>query len=249
MESAMAEDHEGAAAPVPNLALAIRRARIESAQHSEALAETRGGEIARLELLGEALKPVLAQVPSHIDLFDTGLTPGEKPRYFIDMLAFVEMARDRRTYRFLQDTRHGRVTVMESDKPDEIVEAATTYIARRLVEREHALASDQTIEQAARALADKRIAASGHAAAPVEAAVDASPRAIAAFSPNADTPLWRAENDDDSTAPPPPRRRGFLVAFALFLVQFLGSFVLCAMLIGAGYFLVMAGLRQWALHS
>jgi hypothetical protein len=39
------------------------------------------------------------------------------------------------------------------------VEAATAYIARRLVERERALASDQTIELAARALISRESAA------------------------------------------------------------------------------------------
>ena len=116
-------------------------------------------------MLAEALKPVLSQVPSGVDIFDAGVSSGERPRYFIDMLAFVEMGRDRRTYRFLQDTRHGRVTVLESDDISAVVEAATAYIARRLVERERALASDQTIELAARAL----IADEARSNAPVEA--------------------------------------------------------------------------------
>jgi hypothetical protein len=152
METTTSSRQDGGASVTPDLTLAIRRARVENAQHAEALAELRGGEIARLEMLAEALKPVLSQVPTGVDLFDAGLSTGERPRFFIDMLAFVEMARDRRTYRFLQDTRHGRVTVLESDEMNAIVEAATAYIARRLVERERALASDQTIELAARAL-------------------------------------------------------------------------------------------------
>ena len=78
-------------------------------------------------------------------MFDAGLVPGDKPRLFIDMLAFVEMARDRRTYRFLQDTRYGRITLIENDHLGPLVEAVTNYVARRLVEREKALASDQTL--------------------------------------------------------------------------------------------------------
>ncbi len=137
----------------PNLADAMRRARTQAAERSEVIAELRGAEQARLEMLAEAIRPVLAQVPDSIDFFDAGLVPGDRPRYFVDMLAFVEMGRDRRTYHFVQDTRHGRIVLAESDRIDTITEAVTAYVARRLVEREQALASDQTIEKAARAYA------------------------------------------------------------------------------------------------
>ncbi len=58
------------------------------------------------------------------------------------MIGFVEMAHDRRVYRFQQDTRHGRALIAESDRVERMVEAIAEYIARRLVERERALASD-----------------------------------------------------------------------------------------------------------
>ena len=88
------------------------------------------------------LSPILAQVPADCDLFDVALVPSEHPRLFIDMLGFVEMGRDRRLYRFLQDTRHGRLTICETEQLDKMVEAVTNYIAQRLIERERALASD-----------------------------------------------------------------------------------------------------------
>ena len=138
--------------PGVNLAQAVRRARSEGAARADVVAELRGAELARLEALEDALQPVLEQVPRHVDLFDVGIIPAERPRLFIDVIGFVEMGRDRKSYRFLQDTRHGRVTVVESEKIEAIVEAVTAYIARRLLEREKALASDMTIEQAARAL-------------------------------------------------------------------------------------------------
>jgi hypothetical protein len=220
--------------PVPNLALAIRRARIDVAQHSEAVAELRGAENARLEMLGEALKPVMAQVPSHIDLFDVGLTPGEKPRYFIDMLAFVEMGRDRRAYRFLQDTRHGRMTILESDKIDDVVEAVTAYVARRLVEREQALASDQTIEQAARTLVAKESAGPASAQTTVQAADSNTPLPVE----DATTPVGTTR-----------RRRSFFATALLFIIELMGSIILFATLAGLGYFLWTVGAHQWALWS
>jgi hypothetical protein len=142
-----------------NLADALRRARLENAERSAALSDLRAGEIARLEMLGDALTPVLAQVPRDCDIFDVGVAPTERPRLFIDQIGFVEMDRDRRTYRFLQDTRHGRVTLRESDSVDEIVDAITGYIAHRLIERERALAVDYASGGAAQALGVKISAA------------------------------------------------------------------------------------------
>ena len=135
-----------AAAPlehrIASLASALRRARIENAEHSSARIDVRAAEIARLEMLAEALEPVLAQLPKDCDLFDVAVAPGATPRMFVDQIGFVEMANDRRTYRFRQDTRHGRITLIESDRIGEIVGAVTDYIAHRLIEREKALAID-----------------------------------------------------------------------------------------------------------
>jgi len=129
---------------VPPLKAAVRRARVENAEQSEALDIVHGAEIARLEFLRDALVPILDEVPGDVDIFDVGISAGSHPRLFIDMIAFVEMGRDKRLYRFLQDTRHGRIVVAEHEKISVIVEAITTYIARRLVEREKVLATIET---------------------------------------------------------------------------------------------------------
>jgi len=129
-------------ARVASLAAALRKARIESAEHLGALADLRGAEIARLEILRDQLEPVLAQVPQDCDLFDVGVSPGERPRLFVDHIGFVEMSRDRRGYRFLQDTRHGRIVIAESERVETMIEAITAYMAHRLIEREQALAVD-----------------------------------------------------------------------------------------------------------
>src|ERR1700722_3889198 len=126
----------------PSLQQAVRRARVESAEQSEAVDDMRQAEIVRLELLAEAIRPILDQTPEGVELFDAGIVHGDRPRLFIDMISFVDLGHDRRTYRFFQDTRHGRVLIAESANVDRIVAAMTNYIARRLVEREQALASD-----------------------------------------------------------------------------------------------------------
>lgn len=126
----------------PNLKAAMRRVRIEAAAHSGAVDDLRRAEMARLELLEEAVRPVVEQAPKGVDLFDLGIARGEKPRLFLDMIAYADLGPDRRTYRFYQNTRHGRVLIAETARAERIVAAMTNYIARRLLEREEALESD-----------------------------------------------------------------------------------------------------------
>ena len=148
---------------VASLATALRRARLHNASRAEAISDIRGAEIVRLELLRDAIEPVLEQLPDGCDLFDVAISPGERPRLFIDQLGFIEIGRDGRGYRFLQDTRHGRIQICESEKSEAIVEAVTAYIAHRLIERDKALAFDfasgATAAEAARAAATSAVQA------------------------------------------------------------------------------------------
>ncbi|MFC5066734.1 hypothetical protein [Flaviflagellibacter deserti] len=127
---------------VPSLREALRRARAESAERSGVLVELRTVELARLDLLKEKLEPVFAQVPDEVDLFDAAILPGDPARLFVDVLGFVEMGRDKRTYRFFQDSRYGRKLIAETDSLPGMTQAITDYVARRMVEREKALISD-----------------------------------------------------------------------------------------------------------
>ncbi|MGL4810699.1 MAG: hypothetical protein ACRCXM_02895 [Beijerinckiaceae bacterium] len=127
----------------PDLLSAMRRARLEDAERTLVVSELRAAEIARLEQLRLALSPLFEQAGRTLVQFDHGLVASETPRLFIDMIAFVEMEHDRQTYLFVQDTREGPVTIQRSQKTDVIVEAVTNYVARRLIERERALASAQ----------------------------------------------------------------------------------------------------------
>jgi hypothetical protein len=130
-------------APEPSeLKEAVREARIEAAERSAVVVDLRDAEVARLELLDEALDPIFADVPSDVELFDRGVSRGDVPRLWVDVVAHVEMGRDKRQYRFVQETRYGRAIVAESYEIPEIKQAVTRYVARRLVERERALASD-----------------------------------------------------------------------------------------------------------
>jgi hypothetical protein len=129
-------------APLPSLREALRRARMASAEKSGVLVELRTAELARLDLLKDELQPLFAQVPQGVDLFDAAIMPGDPARLFIDVLGFVEMGRDKRTYQFFHDTRYGRNLIAETEDIAKITQAITDYVAHRIVEREKALVSD-----------------------------------------------------------------------------------------------------------
>jgi hypothetical protein len=118
---------------------ALRQARIEAADRTGVVVDLRDAEVARLEILNDALEPLFAQIPDRVDLFDRGISQGETPRLWIDVVAHVVMGRDKRIYRFVQDTRFGRIVIAESHEVIVIVDAVTDYVARRMIEREHAL--------------------------------------------------------------------------------------------------------------
>lgn len=127
---------------------ALRAARVEAAERTGVVVDLRDAEVARLEILNDALNPVFADVPGHVDLFDRAVSQGDTPRLWIDVVAHVAMGRDKRTYRFVQDTRFGRIVIAESHDVPVMVDAITQYVARRLVERERALVTATVIPTA-----------------------------------------------------------------------------------------------------
>jgi hypothetical protein len=125
----------------PRLKVAVRQARIEVAERTSVVVDLRDAEVARLEILNDALDPMFAEIPREVDLFDRGISRGDTPRLWLDAVAHVMMGRDKRVYRLVQDTSYGRRVLEESSEVAPMVEAVTTYVARRLVERERSLAA------------------------------------------------------------------------------------------------------------
>ena len=147
MSEAQSSGNDGAGQARPiRLRDALRQARIEAADRTGVVVDLRDAEVARLEILNDALDPLFAQVPDNVDLFDRGISQGETPRLWIDVVAHVLMGRDKRIYRFVQDTRYGRIVLAESHDVPVIVDAVTDYVARRMVEREQALSTTSTSE-------------------------------------------------------------------------------------------------------
>src|SRR5271154_7517142 len=109
------------------LKAAMHAARIEAAERTSVVVDLRDAEVARLELLNEALDPLFKEIPPEVDLFDRGISRGETPRLWIDAVTHVAMGRDKRGYRFLHDSRLGRHVLAESHDIPDIVQAVTTY--------------------------------------------------------------------------------------------------------------------------
>lgn len=184
-------------APAPRLKEAMRQARVEIAERTAVVVDLRNAEIARLELLNEALDPVFAEIPPDVELFDRGLVSGDPPRLWIDMIAHVVMGRDKRIYRFLQDTRYGQRVLAESGDIAEMAAAVTKYVARRLVERERLLEGDSAlIAQDELTAAARRAAVAGACSWP--SLSDCSPGP----GPCSSSPgSWRASSADECLTP------------------------------------------------
>ncbi len=142
--------------PASPLKEAVHQARVEAAERTSVVVDLRDAEWARLQILNEALDPLFADIPSDVDLFDRGVSRGETPRLWINAVAHVAMGRDTRLYRFLHDTRVGRRVLAESHEVADLVQAITTYVARRIVERQRALDEDpEFIQRVAKSVAER----------------------------------------------------------------------------------------------
>src|SRR3954451_16252240 len=121
---------------------ALRKARVDHAERTGVVVELHDAEVARLELLNEALDPLFEEIPPEVELFDRGISRGDVPRLWIDAIAHVAMGRDKRRYRFVQDPRYGWKVLPESGEIADIVKAVMHYVALRMIERDKALAAD-----------------------------------------------------------------------------------------------------------
>lgn len=168
-----------------DLRATIRAVKNDLADRDDVVVDLREMQRARLELLAEELKPVFAQVPTEDDRFDFAISSGAQPRLWIDAVAHVGMGRDRRTYRFVRDTRLGRVVLAETLDMKTVAERVTRYVAERIVERERVLDGEaepvrreEPVVAAARKAPLAPVTASGERAtqaAPVETSAVSQP--------------------------------------------------------------------------
>jgi len=151
---------------VRRLSDAVRRVRIAESERADAYADLHDGDRARLGLLVEELGGVFAELPDDEAFFICEIAGSTPPRLWIDPTSHVVMGRDRRTYRFLKETRLGRLVLNETDDVVSAADAITDYVAERVVERERTLEGDALVAKLRGAAAPSREAASE--AAPTE---------------------------------------------------------------------------------
>lgn len=123
---------------VRRLSAAILEVKTARADRDDVVHEIRDLQRARLDLLKQELQDVIEDVPED-ETFDFAVSSGTQPRLWIDAVAYVAIGRDRRTYRFLRDTRAGRVVLAESEDVQPVADAVTRYVAERIVERKRQL--------------------------------------------------------------------------------------------------------------
>lgn len=134
--------------PEGKLAHAIREVKNATADRDDVVVEMREAERMRLELLLQELRAVIEEVPADDPAFDFVISSGLQPRLWIDAVSHVSMGRDRRTYRFLRDTRLGRTVLAESAELKPVAERVTRYVAERIVERQRIVEGDRAPEAA-----------------------------------------------------------------------------------------------------
>lgn len=121
---------------------AIRKVQLGEVERSDVVVELQDTERARLDMLADELKDVFKEIPEDDDQFSLQIISGSTPRLWIDATSHVAVGGDRKTYRFLKDTRLGRVVILETANIDDMADCLTEYIAERVIEREKALEGD-----------------------------------------------------------------------------------------------------------
>lgn len=121
---------------------AVRAAKIAAADRNDGVVELKDADRARLEILSDELRDVFRAVPDDDPQWDFVISSGLQPRLWLDATAHVMMGHDRRTYRFVRDTRLGRIVMAESADAKIIAESVTNYIATRIVERQQMMEGD-----------------------------------------------------------------------------------------------------------
>lgn len=174
------------------LSQVVREVKIAAAERQDVVVDMKEADRARLELLAEELMPIFDEVPDENEQFDFVISSGLQPRLWIDAVAHVQMGPDRRTYRFVRDTRQGRVVMAETGDMMRAADSVTHYIAERIVERQRFLDSEQ--------VRPEKYEASPQPAKPADPSP--RPRPTARSSRDARTPVQRpaAGSQTGSTA-------------------------------------------------
>lgn len=152
-------DRKGEGGNVTRLTTVMREVRVASADKADVVVDMKEADRARLEILAMELKPIFDEVPLDHDLFDFAISSGLQPRLWIDAISHVQMGRDRRTYRFVRDTRLGRSVLAESLDIKPVAAQVTRYIAERMIERQRMMEGGVTSARQTTNIMEQKVAA------------------------------------------------------------------------------------------
>lgn len=130
-----------------DLSGALRKARLAEAAHFEAILGIKDSKSLRLQVLKDDLAPLIAATPEAANIFDLALVPGEPPRLWVDLISFVVMEPDYRTYRLQQDNQGGREALFETANRAEMVNYLKSYLAHRMIARERQIMRAAPVSQ------------------------------------------------------------------------------------------------------
>jgi hypothetical protein len=112
---------------------ALKQARLAEAAQLEAVVSLRDARSLRLLALRDALKGELEGHEPALSLFELNIQDAEKPKLWLDLISFIEMEPDPKTYRLVQDGSQGRVRLYETADALLMQDRALKHMAHRLV--------------------------------------------------------------------------------------------------------------------
>jgi hypothetical protein len=124
------------------LAEAMQRARTHHSGEKQIVAEPAPVLVSpkqSLDILRKKLKPLYDAIPQDVEGIDLGIVREEKPQLYLDMVAFVDIAEDGKSYRLVQGGRNGSQVLLETSDDASLIARITDYIAQRLIVRERIL--------------------------------------------------------------------------------------------------------------
>ena len=121
---------------------ALSKARETSHAHHAAVLQEYDSKSLRLEVLRLELAEVLSndKTARFVDLKISGL---ETPRLWIDLISYVVMEPDSRTFSFMVDRQDSSELLFETSKREDMHKFVVDYVAHRIIERERAAASQR----------------------------------------------------------------------------------------------------------
>ena len=129
------------------LTTALIEARLAQAAQFEAVARVHDARTLRLEALRDCLMPELANSPHLRELVVINIQDWEIPRLWIDLITYVVMEPDPKSYRLVQSSERGLETLLETRDAEQMQRYVLSQIAHRAVAVERAIAGKLTVVQ------------------------------------------------------------------------------------------------------